>query len=96
MIHQVCDDLGIRLAFEDIAGFRQLATQLIVILDDAVMHDCHARCCGSAGKVRVRVMGGRRAMGRPSCMRNACETIDGFGLNLFDQFSHALSAAGAL
>ena len=60
------DDFGIGLAFEYAALGGEFGAQFLVVLDDAVVDDGKL-----AGRVRVGIGRGRRAVGRPSGMRNA-------------------------
>ena len=43
VVDQVGDDLGVGLAFEDVAGGLQLGAQFVVVLDDAVVDQRDAR-----------------------------------------------------
>ena len=64
--HQMGDDLGVGLALEPALLGQQFGLQLLVVLDDAVMHHGHP-----VGRVRVGVVLGRAAVGRPAGMADA-------------------------
>ena len=63
---QMRDDLGVGLALERAAARDQLLAQRLEVLDDAVVDQRDF-----AGRVRVRVVRGRRAMGRPAGVGDA-------------------------
>ena len=60
------NDLRIRLAFVDPVFVLQLVTQRLIVLYNAVVHQCHF-----AGGMRVRIGCCRCAMRGPACVRNA-------------------------
>src|SRR5690606_18961896 len=95
VIHQVGDDFGVRLAFEDVAGLGQFGAQFIVILDDAVVDGCNARRAVLARKVRMGVVCGGRTGGGPACIGNTREGGELFLGHLLDDLRHTLGAAGA-
>jgi hypothetical protein len=96
VIHKVGDDFGVSLAGEYIAGSLQFGAQLIMILDDAVVHKRDAGfTLALAGKVRVGVMGGWRAMSGPAGVGNAGKALDAFLRDLILKFGDAMGAAGA-
>ena len=66
-VHQVRDHLGVSLGLEGVALVFQLGAQLIVVFDDAVMHQRDF----AAGKDGVRVVRHRRAVRRPAGVRDA-------------------------
>jgi hypothetical protein len=62
----VGDDLGVGIRAKLRAALLQLLAQLAEILDDAIVDDGKA-----LGGMRVRVMFGRSAVGRPAGVANA-------------------------
>jgi len=70
VIDQVGDDFGVGLAFENVAGGLQFAAQFVMVFDDAVVHQRNA----PARKMRVRIVRGRRAVGRPARVGDAGES----------------------
>jgi hypothetical protein len=67
-VHQVCDDLGVGLAGEDIAALLQFGAQLVVVLDDAVVHERDAPgrgCRRRAAAVEFAEGGARCIHARP-------------------------------
>ena len=60
------DDLGVGLALELAAARDQLLAQRLEVLDDAVVDQRD-----SAGRVRMGIVGGRRAVGRPAGVGDA-------------------------
>ncbi len=65
-IDKLGDSFGVGLGLEFLAGRFEFHAQFCVVLDDAVVHDGHAR-----GAVRVRVALGRRAVRRPARVTDA-------------------------
>jgi hypothetical protein len=66
-VHQVRDHLGVGLALEAVALRFQLRAQLVMVLDDAVVHDGDL----AARDERMRVLGRRRAVRGPARVRDA-------------------------
>ena len=66
IVDQMQHDLGIGLGAEDRAFFLERLAQLAKVLDDAVMHDGDA-----LGRVRVRIVLGGLAVGRPAGVTDA-------------------------
>ena len=62
VVDQVGDDLGVGLAFEDVAGGLQLGAQFVVVLDDAVVDQRDARLVIARCEVRVGIVRGRHAV----------------------------------
>jgi len=100
VVHQVGDDLGVGLAQEDIALALQFGAQLLVVLDDAVVHQGHAAGlgvgrigAGAVGEVRVGVAHRRHAVGGPAGVGNPQGAVDAFLCGLGGEFGHALGAA---
>src|SRR5712671_3840630 len=71
-MNAVCNHFGIGFRSEHVAQAFQIGAQYLVILDDPVVNDGHA----VARDVRVGVVRGRNAMGRPSGMRDADVAAD--------------------
>ena len=67
-LDQVRDDLGVGLGDELVPFLLQLALQLEIVLDDAVVHDDDP---SGAVAVRVRVLLGRTAVRRPAGVADA-------------------------
>src|SRR5262249_28456075 len=65
-VDEVGDDLGIRIGRELIAPAKQVPAHLVVILDDAVVHNRDA-----ARNMRMRVLLGRHAMRSPARVRDS-------------------------
>ena len=101
-VHQVHDDFGVGLALKHIALGLQGGAQLVVVFNDAVVHQCHpARPCIGAGtravaEMRMRVVHRRRAVRGPAGVRNAGAPCDAFALDLALQLGHPRDAAGPL
>jgi len=105
----VGDDLGVGLAAEHIAARDQFGAQLVVVLDDAVVHEGDATGAGAAAadgdrclrdtraaaEVRVRVVHRRRAMRGPARVRDAGAGLDRVARDLGFEFGDARGAAGA-
>src|SRR3546814_1518074 len=84
------------LAFEHIAVLLQLGAQFGVIFDNAVVYQGNAGLAiALPGKMRVSVVGGRRAMRGPACMRDAGEPLHMILVDLRVQFGYALRAPGS-
>jgi len=99
-VHQVRDDLGVGLAVEGVAALLQLGTQLVVVLDDAVVDEgdlARGRRCRTraSAEVRVRVVHRRRAVGGPAGVGNAGAGGDVVGRHTGFQLGHARGAASA-
>ena len=73
-VQQRGGDLGIRLRGERVALFEQGFLELLIVFDDAVVHDHHALF---AGILRMRVDGARLAVGRPAGVADAAEAVHG-------------------
>ncbi len=65
-VHEVSDDLGVGVRDERVAICAQLRAQLVVIFDDAVVHDRYP-----ARDVRMGVFLRRHAVRRPAGVRDA-------------------------
>lgn len=89
VLDQVGDHFRVRLALEDVTQGRQFGAQLVVVFDDAVMHQRHAGVLFRRGKVGVRIEVDRRAMRGPARVRDARETAQAFFGDLLFQFGHA-------
>ena len=98
-VHQVGDDFGVGLAGKHIAFGLQRGAQGVVVFDDAVVHQRHAR--GAVGlrrlravaEMRVGVAHRRRAMGGPARVGNAGAAFSVVCLYLRHQFGHPVGAA---
>ena len=75
MADQLGHDLGVGLGREAVALGGQLGAQVLEVLDDAVVHDRDP-----AGLVRMGVVLGRRAMGRPAGVADAGHAGERLGL----------------
>src|SRR5690606_20227547 len=96
VVDQVGDDFGVGLAFEDIAGGFQLSAQIVVVFDDAVVHQRDARLVfAQAREMWVGIVGGGHAMGGPAGVGDAGEAGQPVLRDLLAQFGHALRTAGA-
>ena len=73
-VQQRGGDLGIRLRGERVALFEQGFLDLLIVFDDAVVHNHHALF---AGILRMRVDGARLAVGRPAGVADAAEAVHG-------------------
>jgi hypothetical protein len=101
-VDQVRDDLGVGLALEHIALGLQGCAQLVVVLDDAVVHQGHAASRtagagvgGAVAEMGVGVVHRGRAVRGPAGVRNAGAAGDVLGLHLLDQLGHPGRAARA-
>jgi hypothetical protein len=72
MMDKVRDDFGIRVTVKNIASSRQLVTQYVVVLNDAVMDDCDA----GTGNMRVGIALARGTVCSPAGMRDPQVTLD--------------------
>ena len=101
-VDQMGDDLGVGLADKHIALGLQAGAQRFVVLDDAVVHQRHARRLArldfarAEAEMRVGVAHRGFAMGCPAGVGNAGEALQVFGLHLLEQLGHAGRAARAL
>ena len=102
VVDQVGDDLGVGLAQEDVALGLQLAAQLFVVLDDAVVHHGQATGLGgggvgtgAVGEVRVGVVHRGRAVRGPAGVGDAQSAGDAVRRGLRFELGHALGAARA-
>ena len=91
MVDQMRDHFGIGLALEHIAERGEFGAQLVVIFDDAVVHQRNPL----ARKMRVRIVRGGRAMRGPAGVRDAGEAGQAGLRNLLFQLGHARGAARA-
>ena len=111
LVHEVGDHLRVGLAREHVAARAQLGAQLVVVLDDAVVHEGHLAGRGAAavhegarglqrpGAVRevgVGVVHGRSAVRGPAGVGDAGAGIQRLGIHLRLQLGHAGGAARAL
>jgi hypothetical protein len=100
-VDEVGDDLGVGLAGEVVAACAQALAQLVVVFDDAVVHQRHARRglrrlrAEAGADVWVGVGLGRRAVRGPAGVRNAGAGHKSLGLHLGLQIGHARGAARA-
>jgi hypothetical protein len=108
-IHQVGNDLGVGLAQKLVALGLQRGAQLVVVFDDAVVHQRHtahlirhiacvhtrASTC-TVAEVWMGVVHRRRTVRGPTCVCNACAAFDVVGLDLIHQLRHARRAARTL
>jgi hypothetical protein len=100
-VDQVADDFGVCLAQELVAARLQPRAQLGMVLDDPVVHEGDAAgarpgvTAGAVAEVGMRVVHGRRAVGRPPRMGNAGHALDVFLLDLREELRHPVRAAGA-
>src|SRR5437660_11535393 len=80
-VDQMRDHFGIGLRAEDVALRLQLLTQRFVVFDDAVVDDGDF----VARQMRMRVIGGRRAVRRPTRMRDASRRMELARISLYRQ-----------
>ncbi len=92
VVHQVGDDLGVGLAGEFIAALLQFGAQLVVVFDDAVVHQRNA----VAAEVRVRVVYFGCAVRGPARVGDAGAGSNAILGHAGFQLGHAGSAARAL
>ena len=98
------DHFGVGLAAEHITLGLQFGTQLIVVLNDAVVHQSHTArfaidavfIAGAGAEVGVCVVHGRGTVGGPACVCNAGTTFHVVGFNLRHQLRHTRGTACAL
>ena len=101
-VDQMRDHLGVGLALEHIAAALQLGAQLVVVLDDAVVHQRDAAgallrlLAGAMAEVRVGVVHRRRAMRGPARVRDAGAGGQSVLIDLLLQLGHPSRAARAL
>ena len=103
-VHQMRDDLGIRLAGEHITPGLQHFAQFLVVLDDAVVYQRHptgtlglgGRGVGSVAEMGVCVVHGGCAVRGPAGVRNAGRALQMLCGDLLLQFCHARGAACAV
>ncbi len=97
VVHQVGDDFGVGLALEHVAGGLQFRAQVVVVLDDAVVHQRDARrALVRAGEMGMRVVRQRRAVGGPAGVGDAGQALDAVLRGLRRQFGDPLGAAHPL
>ena len=84
------DDFRIGLALEHAAAGFEFLPQWTEVLDDPVVHQREF-----AGGVRVRVVGGRRAVSRPTGVGNADRTGSGMPLDLQNEVDQLAFRAAA-
>jgi len=102
-VHQVRDDLGVRLARKHIAARLQLCAQLLMVLDDAVVHQGHTagarrvgrRLAATMAEMRVGVVHHRRTMRGPARVGDAGGALQAVLRHLLQQLGHARRAARA-
>ena len=106
-VDQVGDDLGVGLGDEDVAGGLQLGAQLVVVLDDPVVHQADPAGRGDARglagigdrgprpvrEVRMGVVHHRRAVRRPAGVGDAGAALQMVGLDVGRQLGHPRGAA---
>src|SRR5207253_10123403 len=80
-MNQMRDDLGIGLRAKRIALRLQPLAQRFVVFDDAVVDDGDF----VARQMRMRVVGGRRAVCRPTRMRDASRRMELARISLYRQ-----------
>src|ERR1039457_3693252 len=90
LLHQVGDDFGVGLGFEDVAFVLQLLLEGQVVFHDAIVHHDDV---AFAVAVRVGVFLGGAAVGGPARVADAVGTIDGVQADGF--FEVAQFARGA-
>ncbi len=96
VVDQVGDDLGVGLALEVVALGLQLGAQFVMVFDDAVVHQRHARLAVRAGgEMRVRVVHLGRAMRGPAGVGDAGARGHRFLRHLGSELGHARRAAAA-
>ena len=74
-LHQVRDDLGVGFGLELVPLRLQLALQLEIVFDDAVVDDDDL---AGAVAMRMGVLFGGTAMRRPACVADAVQAVDRF------------------
>ena len=103
-VDQVDDGFGVRLAGKAVARGLQPGAQLLVVFDDAVVHQGdaalailrpHLCAVRPHAEVRVRVVHRGRAMRGPAGVGNAGVALQALGLALAGQVGHAGNAAHA-
>ena len=72
IVHQMSNCLGVGLGLELVAVRFQTLTQLLVVLDNAVMYDCYLAL---AAQMRMRVAVGRLAVGGPAGVTDTASTV---------------------
>ncbi|MNG91281.1 hypothetical protein D3C79_501880 [compost metagenome] len=92
VLDQVDDNFGIGLRGEHIAEVLELFAQLLVVLDDAVVHDRNF----VSGEMRVSIRFARRAVGSPARVGDAQLAGDRFGSDGGFQLGDLANAAAAL
>jgi hypothetical protein len=103
-VHEVGDDFRVGLAGEDVAARLELRVQLLMVLDDAVVHQRHAPGAhrlggghaGAVAEMRMRVVHRRRAVRRPARVRDAGRALQATAGHLLQQLRHARGAARTL
>ena len=91
MMYQMADDLGIGLRFEHVAERAQAFALLLVVFDDAVVHQRQF----AGADVRMRIEFGDAAVGGPARVPDADLTCQGFGLRRRFHFGHAAGTTHA-
>ena len=91
-MHQMADDFGIGLRFEHVAERAQAFALLLVVFDDAVMHQRQF----AGADVRMGIEFGDPAVRGPACVSNADLAGQRFGLCRRFHFGHTAGAAHAL
>lgn len=87
VMDQMRDDFGVGLRLEGVAQRAQFFALLLVVFDDAVMHQRHA-----GADVRVRVGFGDAAMGGPAGVADAQRGAQLFGLRGLRHLGHPAGA----
>ena len=99
-VHQMGNHLGVGLAAEHIALGLQRGAQLVVVFNDAVVHQGHAAWLAGVtfamAEMRVRVVHRWCAMRGPAGVGDAGAAFHMVGLDLCHQLGDACCAAGAL
>ena len=79
--HEMRDHFAIGIAFERAAIGAQFGAQFLIVLDDSIVHQRHL-----PGRMRMRILRGRRAVRGPARMRDAGVT----GGGVVRQFDHQI------
>ncbi len=72
IIYKVCNGLGVGLGLELVAVRFQTLTQLLIVLNDAVMYDCYLAL---AAQMWVRVAVGRLTVGGPAGVTDTASAV---------------------
>lgn len=90
VMDQVRDDFGVGLRLEGVTQGTQLLALLLVIFDDAVVHQRHA-----VADVRMRVGLGDTTVGGPAGVADAQHCIEALGLGRSGHFRHTAGTTHA-